>query len=356
MSGSESAAREQRLELVARCLAGLAEQSELVELQTLLERDPQFRVEYVRYVHLHSGLSVATEAVGAAAHELSVVQRAADVSGAAGVGSVRTGLWRRGVTVYAVVLGFLIGLIGTSWAWSTSESRLMAVVEPIQGFVDGQFELSTHESATGLRSGFPRSVSCWGGDPATVVQLALVNRGEDRPGWHRCLRFMSPGGDAATPAGPATSCDIFQVVDLRSLQGQFPARWDGTLELSAEFLDVRPARERPDLSVYCQMFVFRGIPEEMYRYWPEQNGSALASAAAWHRSVGATDGLPVRLSARCLLPEGADFVVVQLAARPDSAATVLDGVFADNVSLRLRLQPQLPERAASQGRLLQAGN
>ena len=41
MSGSESAAREQRLELVARCLAGLAEQSELVELQVLLERDPQ---------------------------------------------------------------------------------------------------------------------------------------------------------------------------------------------------------------------------------------------------------------------------------------------------------------------------
>jgi hypothetical protein len=342
MNSSDPVNGDFRLELASRILDGQGSAADLRELQAWLEGDAEFRGEYVRYANLVSALgnvceleiAVGTDVLVAAELPVVPVERRGWLS------------FRRPVTVSGVMSGFLIGLLGTSLAWSMSERRLVATVEAVGGLADGGFD----SIAGALPAGFPHAVSQWAGDTAEVMKPVFTVESADGRLTGRSLRFVTPGSDATAPDGPATSCDVFQIVDLRSLH--LPRLWrsEASLELAAEFLDLRPARAEPRMSLFCQMFVFRGDPEEMHLHWPKRNGEALASAAAWHRSSGSGVREPVRLNARCFLPREADFVVVQLAARPDEAVADLGEVYVDEVSLKLRLQPTLPEREVLLGR------
>lgn len=342
MSSSDGVNGDQRLELASRIMDGRGSDADLQKLQVLLEDDAEFRREYLRYANLVSALGDGCESEIA-----DVAKVAVEVGGSRTVADRQVWLaYRRSLTLSGVLLGLLIGLLGTSLAWSMSERRLVVTVEAVRGLADGGFE-----SLSGsLPSGFPQTVSVWSGDTAEVMKTVFAVETADGVFRGKSLRFVKPGSDATALQGPATSCDVFQIVDLRTAKLRGLRSGEASLELAAEFLDLRPARAEPPVSLYCQMFVFRGVPEEMYREWPRRNSEALASAAAWHRSSGSGARLPVHLNARCFLPHEADFVVVQLAARPDTPLADLGEVYVDEVSLRLRLQPTLPEREVLLGR------
>jgi hypothetical protein len=53
------------------------------------------------------------------------------------------------------------------------------------------------------------------------------------------------------------------------------------------------------------------------------------------------------LTAKCFLPEAADYAVVQIAARPNLRPATLEGIFADDVQLTLKTSPELPIRTVT---------
>ena len=132
--------------------------------------------------------------------------------------------------IAAMAAGLTIGLFSASIVWAISSPK--ATTERLSSLVDGSFE----QRAIGR--GFPRQSGVWSGDEADIVERTA---GDGR----QVLRFVSPGADEADPAGPAISCDVFQIVDLRPLRAGLAPEADATLELSARFLDDRPANTPP---------------------------------------------------------------------------------------------------------------
>lgn len=233
--------------------------------------------------------------------------------------------------ITAMAAGLIIGLFSASIVWAISSPK--ATTERLSSLVDGSFE----QKAVGR--GFPRQAGVWSGDEAdTIERIASDGR--------RVLRFVSPGADEANPAGRAISCDVFQIVDLRPLRAGLAPEADAVLELSARFLDDRPANTKPSVTFTAQIFLFSGDPADMHAKWPLVAPEAIASGASQLTTLGGDAGHWRHGSTRVFMPSEADFAVIQLAARPNIRPAVLDALHADDVRLTLKTQPALPVRLA----------
>jgi anti-sigma factor RsiW len=233
----------------------------------------------------------------------------------------------------AAAAGLVIGLFGASVVWAISTPDWTATASRVTGLGDAGFE----EGKAGLiEPGFPRTTGRWAGDEAALVDLEGASEGG-------CvLQFVSPGADVAVPGGPAISCDVFQLVDLRSLRAAAAGEGEAMLELSAKFRDGRAAGTQPSVTFMAQIFLFSGDPATLHQAWPHNLGEALASGAAFVHTIGETKPEWHRLGAKCLVPPGAGFAVIQLAARPNLRPAELESLFADGVALTLTTRPDLP--------------
>lgn len=233
--------------------------------------------------------------------------------------------------IAAMAAGLVIGLFSASIVWAISSPK--ATTERLSSLVDGSFE----QEAVGR--GFPRQAGVWSGDEAETIERAASDG-------LRVLRFVSPGADEADPAGRAISCDVFQIVDLRPLRAGLAPDADAALELSARFLDDRPANTKPSVTFTAQIFLFNGDPASMHAKWPLAAPEAIGSGASLLTTLGGDAGHWRHGTTRVFMPREADFAVIQLAARPNIRPAVLEALYADDVRLTLKTQPALPVRSA----------
>jgi hypothetical protein len=245
----------------------------------------------------------------------------------------RKGTWTPLRPALAAAAGLVIGLFGASVAWAISTSEWTATASRVTGLGDAGFEEGT---AGPIDPGFPRTTGHWSGDEAALVDFDGASEGG------RVLQFVSPGADMAVPGGRAISCDVFQLVDLRSLGAAAAGEGEAMLELSADFRDGRAAGTQPSVTFMVQIFLFPGDPAILHQAWPHNLGEALASGAAFVHTIGEAKPEWHRLGAKCLVPPGADFALIQLAARPNLRPADLESLYADAIALTLTTRPDLP--------------
>lgn len=306
-------------ERVVRYQDGALSPVEIEDLERALREDPERRKHFVewqlRSMALHDHFRQEAFRVPSAALERKRANRI----------SPRP--------LLAAAAGLVIGLFGASVVWAISTPEWIATASRVTGLGDAGFE----QGATGaIEPGFPRTTGRWSGDEAAIVELEGAHEGR------RVLQFVSPGADVAVPGGRAISCDVFQLVDLRSLRSAAAGEAEAMLELSADFRDGRASGTQPSVTFMVQIFLFSGDPAILHQVWPNNLGEALASGAAFVHTMGETKPEWHRLGAKCLVPPGADFAVIQLAARPNLRPAKLEGLFADEISLTLTTRPDLP--------------
>lgn len=234
----------------------------------------------------------------------------------------------------AAAAGLVIGLFCATVAWAVASPRAVATAERLFALVDGGFE-----DGAGA-AGFPKQPGVWSGDASEVVDAEGVKAREGR----RMLRFVKAEGDANAPDGRAMACDVFQLVDLRPLRANLGAGGDSLLEVSASFLDARPNNTKPSVTFFCQLFLFKGDAASLHQTWPGNISEAIASGSAQITTLGGKADDWKQLTAKSLVSAEADFVVVQISARPNLRVPMPPGLFVDDVKLTLKTQPALPVR------------
>ena len=224
--------------------------------------------------------------------------------------------------IAALAAGLAIGLFSASILWAAASPR--ATAERLLSLINGTFDEAR------LGHGFPRQTGLWSGDESAITDGRL--------------RFIKPEGDSSDPEGRAIACDIFQLVDLRSLHRSRTPAGDAVLELSARFADERPHNTKPSVTFFCQLYLFQGDPTQIQQSWPQSITDAVASSSSQVTTLGSDVKGPRTLTAKCLLPAEADFAVIQIAARPNIRPAKLESLFADDVKLTLKTSPELPIR------------
>jgi hypothetical protein len=230
------------------------------------------------------------------------------------------------------------GIFSAPVVWALSSPKLVITAARINSLIDASFERSTGP----LEKGFPRSSGVWSGDPSEIVNLGNRTIPEGR----NAVRFIEAKAEKNTDGRPASSCDIFQIVDLRPLR-KTPSQ-DGytSIELSAQFLNGRSSGGG-DIRFMCQLYLFDGDPARLQKSWPLNISEALNRSATLWTSQGGTSEWHT-LSTRSFLPSQVEFAVVHLGAgvvqNSASVAVSLDEQFVDNVVLTLKTQPLLPIR------------
>jgi hypothetical protein len=313
-------------DLMHRCLDGTADAAAIARLNDRLRTDAAARAIYLELADLHACLAVDESLWAAASDPVPVAQVRASRK------------WR---PWGAAAAGLVIGLVTATMLSGLTAERPMATEAAVPELANAGFEASSGRVA----SGFPAQPSIWSGDDLEVTGVAVDEEGRSvQPAeGGRMLRFVRPKSDPNTQNGRAISCDVFQLVDLRALRGRIPADCDAVLELSAAVLDAR--RGAPStVSFLCKVSTYHGDPVELQRTWPEAERGALSLGAAHHKSSGGPPDAWQTIGTRCILPAGADYALIHLAARPDGSATVLESIYADEVRLTLKVQPRLPVR------------
>jgi hypothetical protein len=164
------------------------------------------------------------------------------------------------------------------------------------------------------------------------------------------LRFVQAEREARRSNSGAGACDVFQLVDLRSLKSEAELG-ETTLELSAQFLDTRDAPgER--VRFLARLYVFAGNPEGLGKEWPLPRKEALATGSGIAFSTGGSPQTWQSVTTKVFLPREADFAVVHLLVNiPESwpnrtTPATFGAQYADDVRLTLKTQPALPVRLA----------
>lgn len=242
--------------------------------------------------------------------------------------------WR---PVWAAAAGLAIGLFSASLVFGYVMPRAVATASRLFALVDGSFEKATGR----LPSGFPDKFGVWSGDESEVVS------GTAQDGKH-ALRFVRAEREPTLPNYGAASCDVYQLVDLRSLKAD-ASSGEAMLELSVQFLDARDSAGEP-VKFISQLLVFAGSPEALPAEWPLPQKDALATGSSYFDSTGGSPRSWHQVTAKVLLPPQADFAVVHLVAHKPKALTGADALFgsqfADDVRLTMKTQPTLPVRLA----------
>ncbi|MEY4484781.1 MAG: hypothetical protein RL693_2233 [Verrucomicrobiota bacterium] len=310
-----------RFELIRRCRDGEASPDELALLESNLRYDAAFRDAYVRYINVDVALSSVAEA--------EPLPEPTPV--------IRPRRWIQWRPLIAAAAGLVIGLFSASMVFAYGVPRAVATASRLFVLVDGSFEDQTGR----LASGFPAEFGKWSGDEAKFAREKAVDG-------KQALRFVRAEGDATVANSPANSCDVYQLVDLRSLKADAEGG-EATLEMSAQFLDARIATGA-NVTFTCRLYVFSGSPESLRGEWPLTRKDAMAYGAGIVESTGGAPQTWRSVTTKVLLPAQADFAVVQLVAGKvplnDNQPAEFSEQFVDDVQLTLKTQPTLPVRFA----------
>jgi hypothetical protein len=240
----------------------------------------------------------------------------------------------------AAAAGIVLGMFFTSVVSGYVMPRAVVTASRLFALVDGSFE----EPRERLGSGFPVQFGVWSGDEAEIVGGTSVAAGDGK----RALCFKRAQREPVLPHHGAASCDMYQLVDLTSLQAVVD-RGEAMLELTARFLDARP-NAGEEVKFICRLFVFSGTPDTLPAEWPLSQKESLAAGSACFNSHGGAPTAWQKVTAKVLLPPGAAFAVIHLLVHkpknPVGTEATFGEQFADDVRLTLKTQPTLPVRLA----------
>ena len=291
--------------------------AEAAELSALLRSDPQARDRFRADAAFHGQLHAALD-------ELNLEQATAKPIDFPSRG--------RTLGIAAMLLG--VGLTVASLGWMLSARAEHAESRPL-GIRDGGFDALKGR----LPDGFPSDIFTWGGDPSEITSAQ---------GHPTALRFLEAAGEPNIPNSPRQSCDVFQIIDLKSVRDQLLTSSEAYVELQANLLDARKSPAAP-VRFIAKVYVFEGSPQELARSWPPQQDQVLASGAQFRISSGAESHEWKTLTTRCVLPPTAGFLVVQLGAgsagQPGESAPKLGEQFADDIRLTMHTRQSKTEVA-----------
>ena len=294
--------------------------AEATELSTLLRADPEARVRFREAVTFHGQLHAALDALNldqASAPEKTITFPS------------------RGRALGIAAMLLAVGLTVASLGWILTARAEHSEIRPL-GIRDGGFDALKGR----VPDGFPSDIFTWGGDPSDVATVA---------GHPTALRFLEAAGEPNIPNSPSQSCDVFQIIDLKSVRDQLLTSSEAYVELQASLLDARSEKGAP-IRFISKVYVFEGSPHDIAKNWPPQQDQVLASGAQFHVGPGGKSGEWKTLTTRCVLPPTAGFLVVQLgvgsAGQPGQASPKLGEQYADDIRLTLHTRHGKSELAA----------
>ena len=294
--------------------------AEAAELSALLRSEPQALARFRADATFHGQLHAALE-------EMNLDQATTPAK------PIDFPSRSRALGIAAMLLG--VGLTVASLGWMLSARAEHAESRPL-GIRDGGFDALKGR----VPDGFPSEIFTWGGDPSEIASA---------PGHPTALRFLEAAGEPNIPNSPRQSCDIFQIIDLKSVRDQLLSSSEAYVELRASLLDARTNLGTP-IRFIAKVYVFEGSPHEVAKNWPPQQDQVLASGAQFHVSSGAKPGEWKTLSTRCVLPPTAGFLVVHIGAgsagQPGQISPQLGEQFADDIGLTLHTRQNKAELAA----------
>ena len=292
--------------------------AEATELSTLLRTDPEARARFRTDAAFHGQLHAALD--GLNLDQATAPTKPIDFPS-------------RSRTLGLAAMLLAVGLTVASLGWLLSARAEHAETRPL-GIHDGGFEaLKGH-----MPDGFPSEIFTWGGDPSEVASVA---------GHPTALRFLEAAGEPNIPNSPRQSCDVFQVIDLKSVRTELLTSSEAYVELQANIHDARPAHAQP-VRFIAKVYVFEGDPASIVGNWPPVADQILGSGAQFQVMHGGAGWQT--LTTRCVLPPTAGFLVVQLGAgsagQPGQASPKLGAQYADDIRLTLRTRQNKAELAA----------
>jgi hypothetical protein len=292
--------------------------AEATELSTLLRTDPEARARFRTDAAFHGQLHAALD--GLNLDQATAPTKPIDFPS-------------RSRTLGLAAMLLAVGLTVASLGWLLSARAEHAETRPL-GIHDGGFEaLKGH-----MPDGFPSEIFTWGGDPSEVASVA---------GHPTALRFLEAAGEPNIPNSPRQSCDVFQVIDLKSVRTELLTSSEAYVELQANIHDARPAHAQP-VRFIAKVYVFEGDPASIVGNWPPVADQVLGSGAQFQVMHGGAGWQT--LTTRCVLPPTAGFLVVQLGAgsagQPGQASPKLGAQYADDIRLTLRTRQSKAELAA----------
>ena len=292
--------------------------AEATELSTLLRTDPEARARFRTDAAFHGQLHAALD--GLNLDQATAPTKPIDFPS-------------RSRTLGLAAMLLAVGLTVASLGWLLSARAEHAETRPL-GIHDGGFEALKGR----LTDGFPSEIFTWGGDPSEVASVA---------GHPTALRFLEAAGEPNIPNSPRQSCDVFQVIDLKSVRTELLTSSEAYVELQANIHDARPAHAQP-VRFIAKVYVFEGDPASIVGNWPPVADQILGSGAQFQVMHGGAGWQT--LTTRCVLPPTAGFLVVQLGAgsagQPGQASPKLGAQYADDIRLTLRTRQNKAELAA----------
>ena len=292
--------------------------AEATELSTLLRTDPEARARFRTDAAFHGQLHAALD--GLNLDQATAPTKPIDFPS-------------RSRTLGLAAMLLAVGLTVASLGWLLSARAEHAETRPL-GIRDGSFDALKGR----LSDGFPSEIFTWGGDPSEVASIA---------GHPTALRFLEAAGEPNIPNSPRQSCDVFQVIDLKSVRTELLTSSEAYVELQANIHDARPAHAQP-VRFIAKVYVFEGDPASIVGNWPPVADQVLGSGAQFQVMHGGAGWQT--LTTRCVLPPTAGFLVVQLGAgsagQPGQASPKLGAQYADDIRLNLRTRQSKAELAA----------
>ena len=292
--------------------------AEATELSTLLRTDPEARARFRTDAAFHGQLHAALD--GLNLDQATAPTKPIDFPS-------------RSRTLGLAAMLLAVGLTVASLGWLLSARAEHAETRPL-GIRDGSFDALKGR----LTDGFPSEIFTWGGDPSEVASVA---------GHPTALRFLEAAGEPNIPNSPRQSCDVFQVIDLKSVRTELLTSSEAYVELQANIHDARPAHAQP-VRFIAKVYVFEGDPASIVGNWPPVADQVLGSGAQFQVMHGGAGWQT--LTTRCVLPPTAGFLVVQLGAgsagQPGQASPKLGAQYADDIRLNLRTRQSKAELAA----------
>ena len=292
--------------------------TEATELSTLLRTDPEARARFRTDAAFHGQLHAALD--GLNLDQATAPTKPIDFPS-------------RSRTLGLAAMLLAVGLTVASLGWLLSARAEHAETRPL-GIRDGSFDALKGR----LTDGFPSEIFTWGGDPSEVASVA---------GHPTALRFLEAAGEPNIPNSPRQSCDVFQVIDLKSVRTELLTSSEAYVELQANIHDARPAHAQP-VRFIAKVYVFEGDPASIVGNWPPVADQILGSGAQFQVMHGGAGWQT--LTTRCVLPPTAGFLVVQLGAgsagQPGQASPKLGAQYADDIRLNLRTRQSKAELAA----------
>ncbi|MAB75782.1 MAG: hypothetical protein CMO47_04905 [Verrucomicrobiales bacterium] len=313
-------------DLIQKHLDGLTSEEEAAALSDQIVSNEAVRTDYLKAARLHGALG--DETLELDDHEPIPFPQVEAKNNT----RIHSLAWPRQLAA-AIIAGIFIGLTGLGVVWAVNSPRIEVRVVPVAG--------SSFESMSGaVPIGFPTEFGRWSGDPAEVIV--------DADGNHQ-LRFLKTANVTGKPGGGAAACNVFQLIDLSSLQQQ----WDTensedqfTLELSANFRrEAAPTdAELPKSRLTITIQLYQAEPDSIGKAWPNITREAVALS---NKALRLAPGETSTLSASCLLDSEANLALISVNANSGSGAATpadLGGYYVDDVQLTAIKQPALPVR------------